>query len=140
MQSLLIPEIIQVTPSILIQLDEINEMMQHMQLHLECFGEDSVLIREVPVWLKDTQVVGFIQDILDYYNKNQEINAQGLRKAALASMACHSSIRFNRNLTLDEMKQVVEDLKKCEQPFHCPHGRPTLVCISDAQLIKDFYR
>ena len=81
-----------------------------------------------------------MQDIFDYYQKNQTIQAESLRKAALASLACHSSIRFNRNLTLEEMKQVVEDLKKCEQPFHCPHGRPTFITVEHDQLIKEFKR
>ena len=35
---------------------------------------------------------------------------------------------------------IVEDLKKCEQPFNCPHGRPTMICISDEQLVKEFNR
>ena len=140
MQSLLIPEVIKVTPAILVQLDDINQMLAHMQIECECFGEDAVILREIPIWLKDTNITKFMQDIFDYYQKNQTIQAESLRKAALASLACHSSIRFNRNLTLEEMKQVVEDLKKCEQPFNCPHGRPTLICISDEQLVKEFNR
>ena len=140
MQSLLIPEVIKVTPGILVQLDDINQMLSHMQIECECFGEDAIILREIPIWLKDTNIAKFMQDIFDYYQKNQTIQAESLRKAALASLACHSSIRFNRNLTLDEMKQVVEDLKKCEQPFNCPHGRPTLICISDEQLVKEFNR
>lgn len=140
MQTLLIPEIIKVSPAILVQLEDINKMLAHMQLKCECFGEDAVILREVPIWLKDTDITKFMLDIFDYYQKNQQIQAESLRKAALASLACHSSIRFNRKLNMDEMKQVVEDLRKCEQPFTCPHGRPTLICITDEQLIKEFSR
>lgn len=140
MQSLLIPEVIKTTPGILAQLEDINKMLAHIQLQCECFGEDAVILREIPVWLKDTDLVKFMQDIFDYYQKHQKIEAETLRKATLASLACHTSIRFNRKLNLDEMKQVIEDLKKCEQPFSCPHGRPTMICISDAQLEKEFYR
>ena len=140
MQSLLIPEVIQVTPAILVQLDDINQMLAHMQIECECFGEDAIILREIPIWLKDTNITKFMQDIFDYYQKNQTIQAESLRKAALASLACHSSIRFNRNLNLEEMKQVIEDLKKCEQPFNCPHGRPTMICMSDEQLVKEFNR
>ncbi len=140
MQSLLIPEVIKTSTSILVQLDELNAMLSHMQIECECFGEDSLIIREIPIWLKDTNITKFMNDIFDYYQSNHKIEAESLRKAALASLACHSSIRFNRNLNLEEMKQVIEDLKKCEQPFHCPHGRPTLICITDEQLIKEFNR
>ena len=140
MQSLLIPEVIKTSTSILVQLDELNAMLSHMQIECECFGEDSLIIREIPIWLKDTNLTKYKNDIFDYYQSNHKIEAESLRKAALASLACHSSIRFNRNLNLEEMKQVIEDLKKCEQPFHCPHGRPTLICITDEQLIKEFNR
>lgn len=140
LQPLLIPEVFKVKPIIILQLKEVNSLLSNMHFQLELFGEDSVLLREIPAWLKKEQVRDFMRDIFDFYEKNQEINVEKLRKAALASMACHSSIRFNRSLTMEEMKQVIEDLRECEQPFHCPHGRPTLICISDAQLEKDFYR
>lgn len=140
MQTLLIPEVVKIPDSAIIQLDEINAMLEEMKIHLDLFGNDSVLIREIPLWLKDTKVREFIHDLVDFYLKNNEISQEKLRKSAIASLACHSSIRFNRSLTRDEMRQVIEDLKKCEQPFHCPHGRPTLIAISDEQLIKDFYR
>lgn len=140
MQQLLIPETIKLTPAAIVQLDEINDMLSSMHLNLELFGEDSVLLREIPLWLKNTNLKSFVYDLVDFYLKNSEISEAKLRKSALASMACHSSIRFNRSLTMDEMRQVIEDLKKCEQPFHCPHGRPTMICITDNQLEKDFYR
>ena len=140
MQTLLIPEVIKVSPAILVQLEDINKMLAHMQLRCECFGEDALILREIPIWLKDTDITKFMLDIFDYYQKNQQIQAESLRKAALASLACHSSIRFNRKLNMEEMKQVVEDLRKCEQPFSCPHGRPTMICITDEQLIKEFSR
>lgn len=140
MQQLLIPETIKLTPAAVVQLDDINDMLASMHIHLELFGEDSVILREIPLWLKNTNLKNFVHDLVDFYLKNSEISEAKLRKSALASMACHSSIRFNRSLTMDEMRQVIEDLKKCEQPFHCPHGRPTMICITDSQLEKDFYR
>lgn len=140
MQDLLIPEVIKVSPAILVQLDDINEMLSHMQIECECFGEDACIIRSIPIWLKDTNITDFMQDIFDFYQNNQTIDAESLRKAALASLACHTSIRFNRKLNLEEMKQVIEDLEKCEQPFNCPHGRPTMICITDEQLLKEFIR
>ncbi|MGN1343870.1 MAG: DNA mismatch repair endonuclease MutL, partial [Traorella sp.] len=139
-QTLLIPEVIKVSTSVLVQLNDINEMLKHMQIECECFGEDAVIIREIPIWLKDTNLTQFMNDLFDFYLNNQKIEVESLRKAVLASLACHSSIRFNRKLNLEEMKQVIEDLKKCDQPFHCPHGRPTLICITDEQLIKEFNR
>jgi len=55
-------------------------------------------------------------------------------------MACHHSIRFNRSLTMDEMKEVVRQLSLCENPYHCPHGRPTYVILDEKELTKEFLR
>ena len=71
---------------------------------------------------------------------HQQVDMMTLRHKVLATMACHSSIRFNRPLSMDEMKQVIEDLKKCKQPYHCPHGRPTVITLSDSDLRKEFER
>ena len=70
----------------------------------------------------------------------ENVDMEKLRKHVLSTMACHSSIRFHRSLTMEEMKQVIVDLQKCEQPYHCPHGRPTVITISDQELLKEFER
>ena len=49
-------------------------------------------------------------------------------------------IRFNRPLSMQEMEQVILDLQKCKQPYHCPHGRPTVIVMSDGELRKEFER
>jgi DNA mismatch repair protein MutL len=63
-----------------------------------------------------------------------------MRHAALATTACHQSIRFNQQLTVSELRHIVEELSHCQQPYHCPHGRPTLIKIAAADLWKDFDR
>lgn len=139
-QPLLIPLQIDVSMSVIAQMNEINELLKNIGIELEPFGNNSLICRELPVWMKNVNEEKFIQDMLDFYLKNTEINMEKLRKHAIATMACHSSIRFNRNLTIDEMKKVIEDLKQCEQPFHCPHGRPTFILLTHKQLEKDFMR
>ena len=88
----------------------------------------------------DAAEQAFLQDLVDQWIKDEHIDEARIRHLAIATMACHSSIRFHRNLTLAEMQQVITDLGKCEQPFHCPHGRPTFICITDEQLTKQFLR
>ena len=82
----------------------------------------------------------FLQDLLDYFVENQDVDMAKLRKHMIATMACHSSIRFNRPLSMQEMEQVILDLQKCKQPYHCPHGRPTVIVMSDGELRKEFER
>lgn len=139
-QPLLLPITIESTLSAVTQVDTINALLEHIGIHLEVFGNNTFVVRELPIWMKDTNEEDFIRDMIDFFEQDSEIGIEKLRKHAIATMACHSSIRFHRTLTMDEMKQVVTDLGKCEQPFHCPHGRPTLICLSDNDLFKQFER
>ncbi|MEG1732912.1 MAG: DNA mismatch repair endonuclease MutL [Longicatena sp.] len=139
-QPLLLPVTIESSVSAIAQIQDLNALLEQLGIHLEAFGDTTFICRSLPIWMKDVEEAAFIIDMIDIWEKDKEISLDKLRKHAIATMACHSSIRFNRTLTLDEMKQVVLDLGKCEQPFHCPHGRPTLICIDDKQLIKEFER
>lgn len=139
-QDLLVPIMIESTNHAVQQAEAINALLEELGIHLEVFGENSFVVRSLPMWVMDVEEEKFLQDMIDIYLKNEEVNIEQLRRLALASMACHSSIRFNRTLTMQEMKQVVEDLRKCEQPFHCPHGRPTLIELTLKELEKDFLR
>lgn len=139
-QPLLLPITIESTISAVSQLDAINALLEQIGIHLEAFGNQTLVCRELPIWMKDVKEEAFIQDMIDLFERDKEIGIDKLRKHAIATMACHSSIRFHRTLNMEEMKQVISDLGKCEQPFHCPHGRPTLIVLSDADLIKEFER
>lgn len=140
MQPLMLPIQINVTPNVLALLEDINEKTDFFGLHFEQFGDDQVIVREIPLWFQDVYEEEFLQDLIDFFVQNKEVDMGNLRKHVLATMACHSSIRFNRPLSMAEMKQVITDLQKCKQPYHCPHGRPTVITISNTQLRKEFER
>lgn len=139
-QPLMVPLRVNVTPDVISQVDAINEKNDFFGLHFEAFGDDQVIIREIPLWFHDVDQEAFLNDLLDYFIKNQDVDMLALRHKVLATMACHSSIRFNRPLSRAEMQQVIDDLKKCKQPYHCPHGRPTVITMSDDELRKEFER
>lgn len=139
-QPLLIPITVETTMSAVSRIDDLNALLEQVGIHFEVFGNTTLLCRELPIWLKDTKEEAFLQDMIDLWQKDDEISLDKLRKHTIATMACHSSIRFHRSLTMEEMKQVILYLGKCEQPFHCPHGRPTLICYEDKDLIHDFER
>ena len=140
MQDLLVPIIIEIPLAKISQLDDINMKMANVGLNFELFGSNSVIVKSVPVWLNKIDIEAFIQDMIDLYDEKQEYNVEEIKKDALASIACHFSIKFNRVLTIDEMRQVISNLSKCEQPFNCPHGRPTMISITSGQLLKEFKR
>lgn len=139
-QPLLLPITIESTMSAVTQIDDINKLLEQLGIHLEAFGNTTFVCRELPIWMKDIEEEAFLRDMVDIWEKDKEVSIDKLRKHAIATMACHSSIRFNRSLTVEEMKKVIDDLGKCEQPFHCPHGRPTLICMEDKDLFREFER
>lgn len=139
-QALMLPIQIHVSSDLMGQIQTINDKVSFFGLHFEEFGTDRFLLREVPLWFQNVDADAFLQDMMDYFRQHQDVDMAALRKKMLATMACHSSIRFNRPLTMQEMKQVIEDLKKCRQPYHCPHGRPTVITLSDNDLRKEFER
>lgn len=139
-QALMLPIQIHVSSDLMGQIQTINDKVSFFGLHFEEFGTDRFLLREVPLWFQNVDADAFLQDMMDYFRQHQDVDMAALRKKMLATMACHSSIRFNRPLNMQEMKQVIEDLKKCRQPYHCPHGRPTVITLSDNDLRKEFER
>jgi DNA mismatch repair protein MutL len=137
---LLIPVQLEIGSSGLQRIHELNESFNQIGIHLEAFGGNTIVVRKVPVWMHQVDMDLFLKDMIDYYFEERDVSLQKLRKQAIATMACHTSIRFNRHLSKEEMHQVIEDLKSCQDPFHCPHGRPTFMRLADKQLEKEFYR
>ncbi len=140
MQDLLVPIRIETTASAITQREEMNVLFNEIGLSLELFGEKSFIIRSIPTWMTQVEEEKVITDLIDLYMKDLSCDIEKLRKHTIATMACHSVIRFNRNLNLAEMKKVILDLQHCEQPFHCPHGRPTFIQMTLKQLEKEFLR
>lgn len=139
-QPMLIPISLEVDSRVKVRLNELNEAMSVLGIQLEEFGNNALILRDLPTWMQQLNEEAFLQDLIDQWLKDEDIDESKLRHLAIATMACHSSIRFHRSLTHAEMQQVIDDLGKCEQPFHCPHGRPTFICITDEQLTKQFLR
>lgn len=140
MQPLLVPVVLEIRGSDAARLDAINEKLAAIGVHMEPFGGQSVCCREVPTWMQGADIKAVLEDLIDMFEKRTNYTVQELKKDAVATLACHSSIRFNRYLTHAEMEKVIAELRTCKQPFHCPHGRPTLIKITEKQLLKEFKR
>ncbi len=140
MEQCLIPVMIQVSKDISRRLDEINVATQSLGIQFELFGNENFLVRETPVWMKKIDAAQFLQDLIDSFKEGKEIKSSLLRKDQIATMACHHSIRFNRVLSDEEMIEAVNQLSQCIQPYHCPHGRPTFICLVGSHLEKEFLR
>ena len=140
MQTLLVPIVLEGSGAVVSRLPQINEVLAPMSIQLESFGQDTLICRQLPSWMSEIDEQAFLQDVIDLWKEGREVRAQDLQRHRLATIACHHSIRFNRVLSLEEMQQVIEQLARCRQPYHCPHGRPTFITITEKQLIREFQR
>ncbi len=139
-QHLLLPLVIEVSPAIVNQLDLINEQLDCIKLKFEQFSINSIVTREVPYFFEQIDEMHFIQNLITEILEDKQMSRIDIRKEKIASLACHSSVRFNQYLSIVESKSLLERLAKCKQPFNCPHGRPTMIAINEKDLIKEFKR
>lgn len=140
MMDTLVPLVIHAGSDLVARVDEINQAAADLHITFEAFGPDTLAVRSVPAWMKDLEEIPFLEDVIDQFRNDRESKYTRMEKKRIATMACHHSIRFNRSLTMDEMKEVVRQLSLCENPYHCPHGRPTFVILDEKELTKEFLR
>ena len=140
MMELLVPISILAGNDLVERVDEINASISDMHFQFEPFGRDTFIVRSVPMWMKEIEEERFLQDVIDNFKNDRDSKYARMEKKKIATMACHSSIRFNRTLSLDEMKEVVKQLYNCQNPYHCPHGRPTFIILDEKELTKEFLR
>ena len=140
MMELLVPISILAGNDLVERVDEINASISDMHFQFEPFGRDTFIVRSVPMWMKEVEEERFLQDVIDNFKNDRDSKYARMEKKKIATMACHSSIRFNRTLSLDEMKEVVKQLYTCQNPYHCPHGRPTFIILDEKELTKEFLR
>lgn len=137
---LLIPIEIECSSAFMERFNEFKQILDSLHLHIEPFSLKSYIVRAIPLWLNQNDLTRFMQDVMDRFLSESKINQEILRESVIATMACHRSIRFNQALTPIEMRHIIEELSVCKQPYHCPHGRPTLVKQNAQSLWKDFER
>ncbi len=140
-QTLLIPDIVEVTASESARLLEIAPDLAKLGLGIEGFGGSSVLVREIPAVLGQINAKGLIRDILDEledFGHSRELEAR--LDAVLSRMACHGSVRSGRVMRVEEMNALLREMEATPLSGQCNHGRPTYVHLGLADIEKLFGR
>ena len=108
---------------------------------IEEFGINSIIIKGHPLWLtrgfEDEQIRRIIELVI---NREKNFSIDKFNDHIAATLACKASIKANTNISLNEMEELINDLRKCNNPFNCPHGRPTVIYYSNYDLEKLFKR
>ena len=139
--SLLIPITIEYTSNEFIILKEHFDIIRNLGYDIEEFGINSVIIKSTPAWIKTGNEEDIIRSIIDILiEEENHFDIEKFNEHICATTACKASIRANTNITIEEMENLINDLRKCKNPFHCPHGRPTIICYTKEDLEHQFKR
>lgn len=139
-QGLLIPEILDLSMDDYQLYLENKEVLKEAGFLLEEFGDRSVAIREVPIFLGKTEAAPYFHEILDNIRNLGKGSKEEVKYLRIATAACKASIKAYEELTMEEMRHLIETLRFIEEPFSCPHGRPTLVKLTEKDMQKMFRR
>jgi DNA mismatch repair protein MutL len=140
-QPLLVPVSLRVSESEADRVESSASALEKLGLVVERMGPSNVVVREVPVLLKNSDAESLLRDLLaDLGEAGQSSRIENTSHDYLATMACHHSVRANRSLTITEMNALLRDMENTERSDQCNHGRPTWTAISMAELDRLFLR
>jgi DNA mismatch repair protein MutL len=140
-QTLLVPISISVSQAEIACLEEHRGDMLAIGIELEQAGEESIVIRQIPALLGNANVEELVRDVLsDLMKYGLSTIIKDRKNELIATMACHGSVRANRQLTIGEMNALLRDMEVTERSGQCNHGRPTWVQLTTEQLNRFFLR
>lgn len=138
----------QITPPVVLHLDSKEEQallsyrdyFTSLGFEIEEFGTGSVAIRSMPVDLYGCEETEFFREVLDELCENPMKDQPDVILNKLASMACKAAVKGNNSLTLEEVSALLDEMLTLDNPYHCPHGRPTIISMSRYEIEKKFKR
>lgn len=140
-QSLLIPHLLQTDALDITTVEESALLLNQLGFEISVTSPTTLAIRTMPSILKNADISKLISELLEdirSYGSSQLLT--GNRNEILATMACHSAIRANELLTIEEMNVLLREMEKTERSDQCNHGRPTWLALSLEQIDKLFMR
>jgi len=140
-QELVQPLSLELSPSERIMMASWQETLQDIGFEVSPFGGNSYSVRAVPALGKRLESAEAVHDILrDLFSRGIVSPASTNKDEILKLLACKGSIKSGKELNYAEMKLLVEELYRCNNPLTCPHGRPVVVTIDEGQLERLFAR
>lgn len=123
--------------SIMIRKEEIEEL----GFTIEEFGINTIVVKEHPSWLREGMEDTLIKQIFDIFiEESSKFDKMKFLNRVAATTACRMSVMAHEQITLDQAREILKNLVMCDQPYNCPHGRPTIIHYSNYELERMFKR
>lgn len=140
-QRLLLPETIELGARDAAFLRKQLAALNRLGVGISEFGERTFLLDSLPPYLKINNPRQFVLNLIDELKtQSDELRAGRLGEEVIAKTVCRHAVKANDPLTETELMELIEKLKKCQMPYTCPHGRPTIIEINYRELAKKFGR
>jgi DNA mismatch repair protein MutL len=140
-QKLLLPQTFDVPPRDADWIERNVSVLQRMGIGIESFGPGTFKIDSVPSFLSVSDPAQFMRKVIDdLKSAGNSASAMRLGEEMIAKSVCRHAVKANDPLRYPEVEKLIRDLLDCDLPYCCPHGRPTMIQISLAELEKKFGR
>lgn len=140
MQDLLVPITIEYPLSECMIIEEHKHILQQVGITIEPFGNNGYVIKQLPLWMKSIDEQQFIESMMDQILHNGKVDVVALQEHAIATLSCKASLKANTHLSTEGMQNLIDTLMHCDNPYVCPHGRPTIIYYSTYEIEKLFKR
>ena len=138
-QQVLFPVVSELSPREYQILEEHKELIRKLGFEVKHFGGRSILVTAVPTLVRNKSGEVFLKEILTQLEEEGRVEKDRV-KAVAKSFACHGAIKAGERLNTEEMQGLVKQLFTTDEPYSCPHGRPTVIKLSLEELNKKFGR
>ena len=140
-QSLLLPVKIELSAEEREIVRQYKDQIREVGIDFSDFGNNTILIQEVPVLLKNKPTRNIIEELIaELADAGKAKSAAEIQKTMLEYLACRSSIKAGQPLNKNESIQLIKDLYKTENPYRCPHSRPIMINLSREEIEKGLGR
>ncbi len=137
---LLIPVKIELSASEALIIKENFSLLEEYGFKTEEFGINTIIVRSHPSWIMDDVCEECIRKVIDIIITRESFDFDLFVWRMAATMACRMSIKANDYISYDDQMFLLDSLRKCDNPFTCPHGRPTIITYTKYDLEKLFKR
>ncbi len=137
---LLVPLKFEYSKDEFIKIKEHLDILKNIGISLEEFGDNTFIVRSHPTWFFEGYEREAIEKIIAITLEKGEFEKEKFIYKTASTMACKMSIKANDYLNLETAKILLDNLRKCDNPFTCPHGRPTIITYSNYDLERLFKR
>ncbi len=135
-QMMLMPEVINLTHREMEFVKNNIEIFKNTGFDIEIFGENSVKINGIPDLEYKAKTQNIFMDILDEMLTNERTSIKDVEERFIATVACKAAVKANMDLSVQEVENLIQSLLSLNNPYTCPHGRPTTIKI-DKDFIKN---